>query len=47
MQHPKMVRARTKELQFFLNKNFRRDFVRNDDRKTLVKLARRAYEREV
>ena len=47
MQHPKVVRARTKELQFFLNKNFRSEFVRNDDRKTLVKQARRAYEREV
>ena len=38
-QHPLMAQARTKELQFFLNKNFRRTFV-NDDRKTLVKQAR-------
>lgn len=40
-QHPLIQKARTKELQFFLNKNFRIPFV-NEDRKTLVKEARTA-----
>jgi len=39
MQHPLVERARTKELQFFMNKNFRLDFV-DKDRVTLVKKAR-------
>jgi hypothetical protein len=46
MQHPKVAKARTKELQFFLNKNFRKKYVRDADRKTLVKQARLGYERE-
>ena len=46
MQHPNVALARTKELQFFLNKNFRAHFVRDSDRKTMVKPARLAYERE-
>jgi Sulfotransferase domain len=40
MQHPLVERARTKELQFFMNKNFRSEFV-NENRTTLVKKARR------
>lgn len=39
MQHPLVERARTKELQFFMNKNFRSEFV-SDNRTTLVKRAR-------
>jgi Sulfotransferase domain len=39
MQHPLVENARSKELQFFLNKNFRADYV-TDERKTLVKQAR-------
>jgi hypothetical protein len=46
MQHDKVAKARTKELQFFMNKNFREKYVRDEDRKTLVKEARRAYEHE-
>ena len=38
-QHPLIEKARAKELQFFLNKNFRRGYV-TDERKTLVKKAR-------
>lgn len=46
MQHPLVERARTKELQFFMNKNFRLEYV-NENRKTLVKKARqKMYEME-
>jgi hypothetical protein len=39
LQHPFVEPARTKELQFFLNKNFRAQYV-NDNRQTLVREAR-------
>ncbi|KAI2491418.1 [heparan sulfate]-glucosamine 3-sulfotransferase-like protein [Fragilaria crotonensis] len=39
MQHPLVERARTKELQFFLTKNFLPDYL-TDDNKTLVREAR-------
>ncbi|KAI2502755.1 [heparan sulfate]-glucosamine 3-sulfotransferase-like protein [Fragilaria crotonensis] len=39
MQHPLVERARTKELQFFLSKNFLPDYL-SDDNKTLVREAR-------
>ena len=39
MQHPLIERARTKELQFFLTKNFLPDYL-TDDNKTLVREAR-------
>jgi len=38
-QHPLVEGARTKELQFFMNKNFRMEYV-DENRKTLVKKAR-------
>ena len=40
MQHPLIEKARTKELQFFLNKNFLPNYA-NDENKTLVREARR------
>ena len=39
MQHPRIENARTKELQFFLNKNFQADYV-TDASKTKVREAR-------
>ena len=46
MQHPLVERARTKELQFFMNRNFRLEYV-DENRKTLVRKARqKMYEME-